>query len=49
MFRIVLTALFILFATQACAVCPYDPDCIDNPYGAGSPYSNQKIYVVPSR
>lgn len=20
------------------AVCPYDPNCINNPYGAGSPY-----------
>jgi len=20
------------------AVCPYDPNCLDNPYGAGSPY-----------
>jgi hypothetical protein len=36
--RIVLTALFILFATQVFAVCPYDPNCINNPYGAGSPY-----------
>jgi hypothetical protein len=20
------------------AICPYDPDCLNNPYGAGSPY-----------
>ena len=38
MSRIVLTTLFILFTTQAFAVCPYDPNCINNPYGAGSPY-----------
>lgn len=27
----------------------HSPDSINNPYGAGSPYSNQEIYVVPSR
>ena len=24
--------------STAWAVCPYDPNCIDNPYGAGNPY-----------
>jgi len=28
---------------------PYSADSINNPYGAGNPYSNTKIYVVPSR
>lgn len=28
---------------------PYSPDSINNPYGAGNPYSQKKIYVVPSR
>jgi len=28
---------------------PYSPDSIRNPYGAGNPYSNKPIYVVPSR
>ena len=28
---------------------PYSPDSIRNPYGAGNPYSNQPLYVVPSR
>lgn len=28
---------------------PYSADSINNPYGAGNPYSNNKIYVVPSR
>lgn len=28
---------------------PYSSDSINNPYGAGNPYSNQQIYVVPSR
>ena len=27
----------------------YSPDSINNPYGAGNPYSNRNIYVVPSR
>jgi len=27
----------------------YSPDSINNPYGAGNPYSNNKLYVVPSR
>ncbi|WP_291823636.1 hypothetical protein [Marinobacter sp.] len=27
----------------------YSPDSINNPYGAGNPYSNEPIYVVPSR
>lgn len=28
---------------------PYSPDSINNPYGAGNPYSNNPIYVVPQR
>lgn len=28
----------ICFVTVAYSICPYDPDCINNPYGAGSPY-----------
>lgn len=27
----------------------FSPDSIKDPYGAGNPYSNQQIYVVPSR
>ena len=26
----------------------YSPDSINNPYGAGSPYSTELLYVVPS-
>lgn len=26
---------------------PYSADSLNNPYGAGNPYSNQEIYVVP--
>lgn len=28
---------------------PYSPESIRNPYGAGNPYSNNPIYVVPSK
>lgn len=28
---------------------PHSPDSINNPYGAGNPYSNNPIYVRPSR
>ena len=28
---------FVLFSV-AYATCPYDPNCLNNPYGAGSPY-----------
>lgn len=33
-----------LGSSEAIAGCPYDPDCIDNPYGRyGSPYSPDSI------
>ena len=28
-----------LSAGSAWAICPYDSNCLDNPYGAGSPYN----------
>lgn len=28
----------VLFSPAAFAACPYDYNCLDNPYGAGSPY-----------
>ena len=34
---------FMLFSTMVFAVCPYDIDCIDNPYGAGSPYKSDGL------
>ena len=30
--------LLFLFSIKAQAVCPYDINCLNNPYGAGSPY-----------
>lgn len=36
-----LSLLFLLalgFPGVVLAFCPYDPNCLDNPYGAGSPY-----------
>lgn len=41
--------VFLSMASPAHALCPYDPDCLDNPHGAGNAYSPRKIYVVPSR
>jgi hypothetical protein len=38
----------LLAAPAAMALCPYDPDCLDNPYGAGKPYNAEPVYVVPS-
>jgi hypothetical protein len=40
-FAVVLSACS---ATSAIAqVCPYDPRCVNNPYGAGSPYNPNSI------
>jgi hypothetical protein len=38
------TALFFLFAQRAYAVCPNDHNCLDNPYGAGSPSNAEGSY-----
>ena len=38
MFRIILATLLILSVSEVYAACPYDPNCLNNPYGAGSPY-----------
>src|SRR5262249_23091644 len=39
MMQTLLPALFVLVTTTAAlAVCPYDWQCLNNPYGAGSPY-----------
>lgn len=35
--------VFILTSCAAHAVCPYDPRCLDNPYGAGSQYAPNGI------
>jgi hypothetical protein len=37
--RLALVVASIALGNAAMAqVCPYDPRCLDNPYGAGSPY-----------
>jgi len=38
-FAAVLFSLSFFVARSASAVCPYNPDCLNNPYGAGSPYA----------
>jgi hypothetical protein len=43
-FRFVLAYLMLALSTnEALAVCPYDPACLNNPYGAGSPYKPDGI------
>jgi hypothetical protein len=36
-------------ATPALAICPYDSDCLNNPYGAGSPYKSDGLMNPYSR
>lgn len=38
-----LFAMPMLWAFNAQAACPYDPRCINNPYGAGSPYAADSL------
>jgi hypothetical protein len=38
------TALFIFIVQPAYAICPNDHNCLDNPYGAGSPYKAEGSY-----
>jgi hypothetical protein len=35
--------LCLIFPFTAAAMCPYDKDCLDNPYGAGSPYKKDGL------
>ncbi|BEQ13136.1 hypothetical protein [Desulfoferula mesophila] len=35
---LIFVVLFVASTTAALAACPYDPDCLNNPFGAGSPY-----------
>lgn len=37
-----LIAIFLV-SDSAFAICPYDIDCLDNPYGAGSPYKSDGL------
>lgn len=38
-----LAMLIFLFPDNSIAECPYDPDCLSNPYGAGSPYKSDGL------
>jgi len=40
--RLVVLSLVFL-AYDASAACPYDPECLSNPYGAGSPYKSDGL------
>ena len=37
--RMLIAGALFLASPAAWAICPYDPDCLSNPYGAGSPYA----------
>ena len=37
------STLLCFMALPAYAVCPYDENCLDNPYGAGSPYKSDGL------
>ena len=42
--RLILIVISMLFIpTIAFAICPYDLNCLDNPYGAGSPYKSDGL------
>ena len=33
----------LIFSFSAYAACPYDTNCLNNPYGAGSPYKSDGL------
>ena len=36
---VIISGFILAFSQTAFAECPYDANCLDNPYGAGSPYA----------
>ncbi len=40
---LIVTNICIFHTNLANALCPYDPNCLNNPYGAGSPYKSDGI------
>jgi hypothetical protein len=44
MLKLVLaTATLLTLSAASHAMCPYDPNCLNNPYGAGSPYKSDGL------
>lgn len=44
MLKFTLVVVGLLMAVnEAQALCPYDPDCLNNPYGAGSRYKSDGL------
>lgn len=42
--QILLAAVLVIAAPGvAFAVCPYDPNCLNNPYGAGNPFKSDGL------
>ena len=38
--------LFSFTPYSSFAVCPYDLNCLDNPYGAGNPYKSDGLMSI---
>ena len=38
-----ITAVLFFVAAPALATCPYGINCLNNPYGAGSPYKHDGL------
>ena len=48
--KISLLLVFLLFfSLRAYAICPYDLNCLNNPYGAGNPYKSDGLMNPYSR
>lgn len=41
--KILVTTSILLFPNVAFSRCPYDPNCLNNPYGAGNPYKSDGL------
>jgi len=40
---ILIISFIVFFSQQSNAACPFDPNCLNNPYGAGSPYKSDGL------
>jgi hypothetical protein len=47
--RFLAAALSALATAASAQTCPYDPSCLNNPYGAGSPYAPDGLMNPYSR
>ena len=47
--QLTLLGILVCLAPPALAICPYDTNCLNNPYGAGSPYKPDGLMNPHSR